>query len=97
MKASSTWALSDPVWAHWATNLRFDRRVMARIVSRDTGTVITATSASSGEIVIIMTSTPTSVSDEVRIWLRVCWRLWARLSMSLVTRLSRSPRGWRST
>ena len=85
------------MWRHWATNLRFDRLVMACIVNSDTGTVTSATSASSGEIVIIMISTPTSVSVDVSIWLSVCWRLWARLSMSLVTRLSRSPRGWRST
>ena len=29
-------------------------------------------------------------------WLRVCCKLWAMLSMSLVTRLSRSPREKRS-
>ena len=45
----------------------------------------------------IMTATPTSVSSEVMIWLTVCCRLWARLSMSFVTRLRRSPRGWWST
>ena len=85
------------MWAHWAMNLRFDRWVMARIANSDTGIVTSATSASSGEIVNIMTSTPMIVSVEVSIWLSVCWRLWATLSMSLVTRLSRSPRGWRST
>ena len=53
-------------------------------------------SASSGEIVIIRTSTPTSVNVEMSVWLIVCWRLCARLSMSFVTRLSRSPRGVRS-
>ena len=45
----------------------------------------------------IITSTPMMVSTEVSSWLSVCWRLWATLSMSLVTRLSRSPRGWLST
>ena len=39
-----------------------------------------------------VTVTPISVRSEVRIWLTVCCRLCARLSMSLVTRLSRSPR-----
>ena len=67
------------------------------MVSSDTGIVTSATSASSGEMMNIMISTPTTVSSEVSIWLRVCCRLWAMLSMSLVTRLSRSPRGWRST
>ena len=62
----------------------------------DSGTVTRATSASTDEIVNIITATPISGSTDVSIWLSVCCRLWARLSMSLVTRLSRSPRGWRS-
>ena len=45
----------------------------------------------------IMIITPTMVSVEVRSWLNVCCRLCAMLSMSFVTRLSRSPRGWLST
>ena len=97
MKASSTWALSDPVWRHWSTNFALERLVMPFIVKIDSGTMATVIRASSGEISIIMTSTPTSVSVDVSSWLRVCWRLWATLSMSLVTRLSRSPRGWPST
>ena len=44
----------------------------------------------------IITSTPMTVSTEVSSWLSVCCRLWATLSMSLVTRLSSSPRGCRS-
>jgi hypothetical protein len=89
--------LSVPVWRHWSTNFFFDRFVMNFRVNVDTGIVINAIDASSGEIENIRITTPTSVSDDVSIWLRVCWRLWARLSMSLVTRLSRSPRGWPST
>ena len=85
------------MWRHWATKRRFDRLAIARMVSSESGTVTRATSASSGEIQIIIASTPTSVSAWVRSWLSVCCRLWAMLSMSLVTRLSRSPRGWRST
>ena len=38
----------------------------------------------------IIVSTPTTVSSDVSSWLKVCWRLWAMLSMSLVTLLSRS-------
>ena len=34
-----------------------------------------------------------TVSREVSSWLIVCCRDWAMLSMSLVTRLSSSPRG----
>ena len=40
-----------------------------------------------------MTSTPTTVSSEVSSWLSVCCSVCAMLSMSLVTRLSSSPRG----
>ena len=75
----------------------FERLAMSLMVSSETGIVISAISASSGEMVNIMIITPTIVSTEVSIWLSVCCRLWATLSMSLVTRLSRSPRGWRST
>ena len=66
---------------------------MTRIASSESGTVTSATTVSIGEMVIIITTTPIRVSEETRIWLMVCWRLWERLSMSLVTRLSRSPRG----
>ena len=55
-----------------------------------------AISASSQEIQNIIVSTPMIVSTEVTAWLRVCWSDWARLSMSLVTRLRISPRGCRS-
>ena len=58
-----------------------------------TGTVTSATSASCQEIVNIMTTTKTTVSSEVRSWLIVCCSDWLTLSMSLVTRLSSSPRG----
>src|SRR5690625_2435725 len=34
---------------------------------------------------------------EVITWDRVCWRVWATLSMSLVTRESTSPRAWESS
>ena len=97
MNASSTCALSVPVWGHWAMKRVFERVAMNLIVSSDSGMVISAISASSGEMMNIMISTPTIVSVDVSIWLSVCCRLWATLSMSLVTRLSRSPRGWRST
>ncbi len=55
-----------------------------------------AITASSGEIENIIVSTPTTVSSEVSSWLSVCCSVCAMLSMSLVTRLSSSPRGWPS-
>ena len=45
----------------------------------------------------IITTTPMIVSTDVSSWLSDCCRLWATLSMSLVTRLSRSPRACWST
>ena len=78
-------------------NRFFDRFVMNRMVSSDAGMVTSAIDASSGEMRNIITTTPMRVSTEVSIWLSVCCRLCATLSMSLVTRLSRSPRGWVST
>ena len=57
------------------------------------GTVTSATTASSGEIHSIIPTTPSTVSSEVSSWLSVCCSVWLRLSMSLVTRLSSSPRG----
>ncbi len=68
------------------------RAAILRMANTDTGTVVRATTASSGEMVNIMMATPMSSRIDVSIWLRVCCRLWAMLSMSLVTRLSRSPR-----
>ncbi len=32
VKASSTWALREPVWRHWSTNFTLERLVMARMV-----------------------------------------------------------------
>ena len=53
-------------------------------------------SASSKLIVSIMISTPMTVSTDVISWVRLCWSVWPMLSMSLVTRLSVSPREWSS-
>ena len=50
-------------------------------------------SASSGLIQSIIASTPMIVATDVMIWVRLCCRVLAMLSMSLVTRLSVSPRG----
>lgn len=96
MKASSTCALSVPVRRHWAMNSPCDRFMIVRLTSSVTGTVTSATTASSGEMTTIMVMTPTTVSNEVSSWPIVCCSVWLLLSMSLVTRLSSSPRGWRS-
>ncbi len=52
--------------------------------------------ARSGLIRIIMIRTPMIVRTAVISWVRLCWRVWAMLSMSFVTRLSVSPRAWSS-
>jgi hypothetical protein len=93
VKASSTCAFRVPVWVHWAMNRFFDRAVIALIPNTATGIVKMTINDMSSEIEIIRMSTPTSVRVEMSVMLIVCCRLWARLSMSLVTRLSRSPRG----
>jgi hypothetical protein len=90
------WAFSSPVWRHCATNCFCERFVIAFVTSSDSGIDTSATSASSGEISNIISTTPMTVSSDVSSWDSVCWRLWETLSMSLVTRLSNSPRGWRS-
>ena len=67
------------------------------MVSNDSGTVTMATSASSGEIQIIIDQ---HADERQRLGDQLAQRLLqalATLSMSLVTRLSRSPRCWRST
>ena len=92
VKVSSTCELSSPVLRHWEMNLGRARAAILRMEKTDTGTVVRATTASSGEMLNIMMATPTSRRIDVSIWLSVCCRLWAMLSMSLVTRLSRSPR-----
>jgi hypothetical protein len=74
-------------------NRRFERAVISFIVKIEIGTVTSVIKASNGEIEIIMMTTPMMVSVDVSSMLSVCCRLWATLSMSLVTRLRRSPRG----
>ena len=90
------WALSRPVRRHWSTNMPWLRFITCWATTIVTGTVTSATSASSHEIENIMTTTKTTVSSDVISWLMVCCRVWLMLSMSLVTRLSSSPRGCRS-
>ena len=62
----------------------------------DAGTARSEITARIGLIVSIRISTQTIVSSDVMSWVRLCWSDWPMLSMSLVTRLSRSPRGWLS-
>ena len=81
---------------HCATNCPWDRFMIARVAASDTGTLSSATRASSGLIQIIIASTASTVSSDWSSWLIVCCRVWLMLSMSLVTRLSSSPRGERS-
>ena len=70
--------------------------MICAVTISDSGTVTSATRASSGEIQTIIASTATTVISDVSSWLIVCWRVWLTLSMSLVTRDSSSPRGERS-
>ncbi len=96
VNASSICALRVPVCRHWATKRFFDRLVTKRMMNSDVGIVMAATVASRGEMTNIIVRTPISDSTDVSSWLSVCCRLCEMLSMSLVTRLSRSPRGCES-
>ena len=89
-------AFSVPVRRHCSTNIPCERAITALVTSIEIGTETSATSASSGEIQNIIESTASTVSNEVSSWLIVCCNVWLTLSMSLVTRLSSSPRGCRS-
>ena len=94
---SSTCPLSLPVHRHCSPKYGCERRAMSRVTTSDSGTVTSEISASSGLMTIIMTSTPTTVANDVMLCVRVCWSVVLTLSMSLVTRLSRSPRACAST
>ena len=93
VKVSSMWALRRPVRRHCWMNIPCERFMIRAVTTIVIGTVTSATSASVGEIQNIIDITPMTVSSEVSIWLIVCWSDWLTLSMSLVTRLSSSPRG----
>ena len=69
---------------------------MKTVTTIDAGTASSETTASSGLIGSIMIRTPMIVSSDVISWVRLCWSVWPMLSMSFVTRLSTSPRGWLS-
>ena len=60
------------------------------------GTIRREITASRGLIQNIMIRTPITVKNAVISWVRLCWSVWAMLSMSLVTRLRMSPRDSRS-
>ena len=96
MWTSSTKPLSAPVRSHWAANWVCERRAMKSVVTIADGTTRSEMTARSGLIVNMMISTPTTVRTEVIAWVIVCWSVVAMLSMSFVTRLSVSPRGWLS-
>ncbi len=89
---SSTCPFNRPVHFHWAMKCGWERRAMVRVTTSDNGTTSSEISASSGEIQNIMASTPTTVSSDVTSCIITCWIVVEMLSMSLVTRLSRSPR-----
>ena len=93
---SSMWELSRPVERHCSMNIPCERFMTWAVTTMDTGTDTRAIRASSGEIHSIIASTATTVSTDVSSWLIVCWRVCETLSMSLVARLSSSPRGCRS-
>ncbi len=93
---SSTCPLSVPVRSHWAANCFCERDAMSIVTTTEAGTTSRDTNANRGLMLSIITSTPMTVKTDVIIVVRLCWSVWLMLSMSLVTRDRRSPRGWRS-
>ena len=96
VKASSMWPFSSPVAFHCAVNSFCERLPITPVISTEIGMVTSAIRARTGETTNIITVTPMTVRSEVSSWLSVCCSDWATLSMSLVTRLSSSPRVCRS-
>ncbi len=89
-------ALRRPVAAHCRMNCGWERFAICAVTSTDSGTVTSATTASSGEIQNITPSTPTTVSTDVTSCDSVWVSVWEMLSMSFVTRERISPRALRS-
>ena len=69
---------------------------MKTVTTIESGTVSSEMTASNGLIQNMIASTPMIVQTAVMSWVSVCWSELAMLSMSFVTRLSMSPRGWLS-
>ena len=65
VNASSMCPLSSPVCRHCATNIFCERFAITVVTTIDSGMATRAISARSGEMTIIITSTPTTVSSEV--------------------------------
>ena len=67
VKVSSIWPFSSPVFFHCPTKSFCERLAMSIVVTRVSGTVTRAITASSGESRNIITMTPITVSREVTI------------------------------
>ena len=78
------------------TNCFCARLPMITETTPASGTIASVSQASSGLTVNIMMVTPISVSTEFSSCPNVCCSVCETLSMSLVIRLSNSPRGWAS-
>ena len=69
---------------------------MRTVTTIESGTANSESTARMGLMVNIRISTPTTVRSDVISCVKLCWSVWPMLSMSLVTRLRVSPRGWLS-
>ena len=85
-----------PVRSHWAANWRWERDAMSTVSTIESGTVRSEMTASSGLMRNIISRIPITVNSDVMSWVRLCWSVFEMLSMSFVTRLRMSPRGWSS-
>ena len=82
--------------SHCAANCFCERLAMSMVTTTESGTTSSEIRASSQLMESIMMSTPMIVSATVMSCVRLCCSDCEMLSMSLVTRLSTSPRGWSS-
>ncbi len=88
---SSTWPLSSPMCFHCSAKYFWERGAMILVMRKLRGSTTRVIAVSRGLMVSIMTMTPRMVTTEVITCPRLCWRVPAMLSMSLVNRLMISP------
>ncbi len=93
---SSTWPLRSPVVSHCRANCFCERFAISIVMTTEIGITSSEIRDSSQLMVSIMMSTPMMVSTDVMICVALCCSDCEMLSMSLVMRLSTSPRGWSS-
>jgi len=89
---SSIWPLISPVLSHCSRKYLRERLVIRRTSSSEGGKIAMVMNVISQLMRIIMINTPMTITTEEIIWMTFSRRVLLMLSMSLTTRLSKSPR-----